>query len=683
MKLYFFNTSIFIILLLIELSINTESLPLNEIEIPEGVYNIILKKKYSSIAFDKEIKLSKDKLGSDLINFRIKIIRHEEDKNLTYYSLEHLKTKLFLGIQTNNETIDSLILYPEKYENETFSFTFQLLKIDNNVYTIKSKNGCFLTEENSKIVCKHETPGEMSHFYLLKIFTEVNKENDIDNLILEKEPIDIIIKYIDLSDPNLKREGIHQVNNKDNDNEELRYSIRSILKNIPWIRKIYIMMPNEKVKFFKDYDLIKDKIIYIKDKDFLGHESSNSHAFQFRFWKLKEYGISDNFIIMDDDYFIGQPLNKSDFFYVVNNSVVPAIVSTNFQIHTDKTFLREYNGIKKQLKNSREQSSNTFLYTMYNTYFFFISYFKGPIIVPYFTHNAIPSNVNDLKEIYDLVYNSTYRDPTLESIDRHIDSLQFQTSVNIYTFNKYSRKVNLINYNYIDIKDNLKGNFNFPLFCINTGNNKEYSKMDFSTAKLMMEKLFPHPTPYEIIDYNTIPKLAFSVMKKFEDDIRDLKNNEDKETVIRLKNENEKKKKYVERCDTMIEQYRIKNNRALNRTLTLKKELNICLMKNNEIKNEIDILEKEKKDPNTSMNYEDVKNELEKIIDEEKNNKIKLNMYQSGINENKKEIEIYQIKQQKLYFIAYLEFGIIVIILILFFCYYLCKKNNSENNKID
>ena len=683
MKLYFFNISVFIILLLIELSINTESLPLNEIEIPEGVYNIILKKKYSSIAFDKEIKLSKDKLGSNLINFRIKIIKHEEDKNLTYYSLEHLKTKLFLGIQTNNETIDSLILYPEKYENETFSFTFQLLKIDNNVYTIKSKNGCFLTEENSKIVCKHETPGEMSHFYLLKIFTEVNKENDIDNLILDKEPIDIIIKYIDLSDPNLKREGIHQVNNKDNDNEELRYSIRSILKNIPWIRKIYIMMPNEKVKFFKDYDLIKDKIIYIKDKDFLGHESSNSHAFQYRFWKLKEYGISDNFIIMDDDYFIGQPLNKSDFFYVVNNSVVPAIVSTNFQIHTDKTFLREYNGIKKQLKNSREQSSNTFLYTMYNTYFFFISYFKGPIIVPYFTHNAIPSNVNDLKEIYDLVYNSTYRDPTLESIDRHIDSLQFQTSVNVYTFNKYSRKVNLINYNYIDIKDNLKGNFNFPLFCINTGNNKEYSKMDFSTAKLMMEKLFPHPTPYEIIDYNTIPKLAFSVMKKFEDDIRDLKNNEDKETVIRLKNENEKKKKYVERCGTMIEQYRIKNNRALNRTLTLKKELNICLMKNNEIKNEIDILEKEKKDPNTSMNYEDVKNELEKIIDEEKNNKIKLNMYQSGINENKKEIEIYQIKQQKLYFIAYLEFGIIVIILILFFCYYLCKKNNSENNKID
>ena len=106
-----------------------------------------------------------------------------------------------------------------------------------------------------------------------------------------------------------------------------------------------------------------------------------------------------------------------------------------------------------------------------------------------------------------------------------------------------------------------------------------------------MEKLFPDPTPYEIIDYNTINKLAYSILKNFEDDIKDLKNNEDKEIVIKLKNENEKKKKYIERCDTMIEQYKIKNNRALNKTISLKKELNSCLMKNNDIKNEINILE--------------------------------------------------------------------------------------------
>jgi hypothetical protein len=56
---------------------------------------------------------------------------------------------------------------------------------------------------------------------------------------LEKEPIDALIKYIDLNDTNLVREGLHQIK-KDEDNEELRYSIRSILTNIPWVKKIFI-----------------------------------------------------------------------------------------------------------------------------------------------------------------------------------------------------------------------------------------------------------------------------------------------------------------------------------------------------------------------------------------------------------------------------------------------------------
>ena len=122
---------------------------------------------------------------------------------------------------------------------------------------------------------------------------------------IEKEPIDVLIKYIDLKDEALNRYGIHQID-KDIDNEELKYSIRSILKNIPWIRKIFILMPNKKVRYFKEYNLIKDKIVYVKDKDILGYDSSNIYGFLYRYWKLKKFGISDNFIIMDDDYFIGQ-----------------------------------------------------------------------------------------------------------------------------------------------------------------------------------------------------------------------------------------------------------------------------------------------------------------------------------------------------------------------------------------
>ena len=48
---------------------------------------------------------------------------------------------------------------------------------------------------------------------------------------------------------------------------------RSILSNIPWIRKIFILMPTKKVRYFKEYNIIKDKIIYVKDKDLLGYDS--------------------------------------------------------------------------------------------------------------------------------------------------------------------------------------------------------------------------------------------------------------------------------------------------------------------------------------------------------------------------------------------------------------------------
>ena len=40
---------------------------------------------------------------------------------------------------------------------------------------------------------------------------------------------------------------------KDIENGEIKYKTRSKLQNIPWVNKIYIIMPNKKVKYFKFY----------------------------------------------------------------------------------------------------------------------------------------------------------------------------------------------------------------------------------------------------------------------------------------------------------------------------------------------------------------------------------------------------------------------------------------------
>ena len=130
-----------------------------------------------------------------------------------------------------------------------------------------------------------------------------------DESLLDMELIDAVIKYIDLTDKKLIREGIKQIN-KNIENGEIKYCVRSILTNIPWINKIYIIMPNEKVKYFKEYEEIKEKIIYIKDKELIGFDSASSTVFEFNLWRLKNFGVIQNFIYFNDDYFVGKPKKR-------------------------------------------------------------------------------------------------------------------------------------------------------------------------------------------------------------------------------------------------------------------------------------------------------------------------------------------------------------------------------------
>jgi hypothetical protein len=203
-------------------------------------------------------------------------------------------------------------IYMEKsiWKIRKFNKKFVLIK---NIY-----NNKYLEVNNIKLQCSseikfiHENIDDNDKiipnflFKLLKLYEDVSITNKYIKII-NKEHIDILIKYIDLTDKKLNREGIKQIY-KDFDNEELKYSIRSILKNIPWIRKIFILMPNEKVKYFKSYEEINEKIIYIKDKDFLGFESANIFSFTFNLYKLVNFGVSKNFIYLEDDFFIGKTL---------------------------------------------------------------------------------------------------------------------------------------------------------------------------------------------------------------------------------------------------------------------------------------------------------------------------------------------------------------------------------------
>ena len=538
-------------------------------EVDEGIYNIILFKNNLALTYLNGLKTSKKKYGLPLLDFKITFA----DKDGKYCYIRHVKTGLYIAVKTHEKkayikeidkeelqiVFDDKIIRDEKNSCLKYQWEFLKERGNENSLIIRNKLGCILNEVKNLFFCLFNEKN--TFFNLMKIYQEKGENmTEKEKKILDNEPIDVVINYIDVNDPNFIRNNLTRIK-KDRENDELKYCVRSILKNIPWIRKIFILMPNEKVRFFKNYSEIIEKIIYVNDKDILGHQSANIHAFQYRIWKLKEFGLSENFISMDDDFFIGKPIEKSDLFYVENDTVYPLIINTHFGLETEKSAKVKMKKISKKLgRNKRKQTTDEFMYIIYYTYLFFIQYFNSPIIVPYFTHNAIPVKCSDLRELFYLIDKSKdLRYPTLYASYRNTKSLQYQTSLVIYTFNKYKRKVNKISNNYIDAAKAITGKYNYYLFCINTGGDKDYSEFSFMKMKIIMEKLFPLPSKYEIDDSKTFAENVFHVIKKLDKDYKKL--NEEKK-LIGLKKEQfmiEKITNKFDKCNNQLDCLKAEN----------------------------------------------------------------------------------------------------------------------------
>ena len=676
---------IYFVLILLSISeIKSESTKkyLRAKDVEEGIYNFILQKRFSILTYLDGLRTSREKYGYSLLNFKITFSSQNTKK---YFYIYHMHSKLYIGVNkdprntkdfTNLQIgVNHIIKNKEKNSYSNYEWKFIKTKGKANSFVIKNKLGCVLNEIKNKFFCSFNVEGTV--FTLFKIYQEKEKiMSEDDKKILEAEPIDVFIKYIDIHDPELNRSNLVQIN-KDYENEELKYCIRSVLKNIPWIRKIFILMPNEKVRFFKNYSEINEKIVYVKDKDILGHESANIHAFQFRIWKLKEYGLSENFISLDDDYFIGKPLEKSDFFYVENNTVYPLIINTNLQAQTLNAVKANINTFSQRISSSsRTQTSDEFSYTVYRTYYFFIKYFQSHILAPLFTHNAIPVKAQDLQEIFELIDKSEeFRYPTLYSLHRHSQSLQYQTAYVVYAFNKYKRRVNKIKHGYIDVKESITANFDFPLFCINTGGDGDYNQLSFMKMKVTMEKLFPIPTKYEIFDTKSLAESAFNVLKRMEDENKKLRD--------------KKKEEELEKEEFMSERILKKYEKLNNQVLFLQSEKRAYNIKGEKIKLELEKCNKELNSKEKKLNgLGKVKNDYSLFIGikNELNNVNRDNYYyENKINEYKNRNEEYldKIKKNKnnenlMLFMIYFEFVLIIGIILAFWL--INGKKNKEIN---
>ena len=151
-------------------------------------------------------------------------------------------------------------------------------------------------------------------------------------------------------------------------------------------------MRNDKVKYFKPIEEMSDKFVYVKEKDFLGFDSGNSNVFQYHLFNMSNFGLSENFILMDDDYYIGRPIKKSDFSYYdeEQKKVLPCVINDLFyEIDIDR-INNEYNSKDFTSKDIDVHSTQGFFTFLFISHKIMVDNFNPPLIETEFTNNALP-----------------------------------------------------------------------------------------------------------------------------------------------------------------------------------------------------------------------------------------------------------------------------------------------------
>jgi hypothetical protein len=109
-------------------------------------------------------------------------------------------------------------------------------------------------------------------------------------------------------------------NNRYNDNEELRYAIRSIYQNAPWFRRIFIIVDDQQCPKWLADESAKAKIptvivphSFLYGMEFKHHlPTFNSQSIECHLHRID--GLADHFVYFNDDMFINQPLSWFHFF---------------------------------------------------------------------------------------------------------------------------------------------------------------------------------------------------------------------------------------------------------------------------------------------------------------------------------------------------------------------------------
>ena len=266
-------------------------------------------------------------------------------------------------------------------------------------------------------------------------------------------------------------------------NDELKYSLRSVAKNLPWIHKIFIVTDNQVPEWL---NLENPKIKIVNHNEIIPKEKLplfNSCAIESRIPFIND--LSEYFIYANDDCFIWKPVDK-DFFFL-----------------DDKPICR----MDKKL-NYKKAYNHLYGHTVFNMYKLiekkFFTWFP-----PYFPHHNIDAYrkslflecINEYKKEFNQTLDNRFRN--YSDVQRIIVSYYSLAKNQAVIKNKQSFLNRILKKEQDSCTISLKKStiarikkVNSKLLCLN--DNRKTTNKEREKVHTLLEEIFPQKSEFEL-----------------------------------------------------------------------------------------------------------------------------------------------------------------------------------------
>ena len=214
------------------------------------------------------------------------------------------------------------------------------------------------------------------------------------------EKIDFVVLWVDGNDSEwLEQKNkymerrINDINNMDNrfrDWELLKYWFRGIEKNAPWVNRIHFVTYGHLPSWL---DTTNPKLNIVNHKDIIPEEylpTFNSNVIQFYLHRIP--GLTEKFVMFDDDQFIIKDTKATDFF--VGDKICDVygeniIYSSKIGDVYPHTLLNNMQCINQYYSKKKVYKKNFFKY--FNLKYGFVNNFRSLCLLPWSNFNGIYS----------------------------------------------------------------------------------------------------------------------------------------------------------------------------------------------------------------------------------------------------------------------------------------------------